>query len=38
MFTESGASFFVESEPAEAALMRSQVYRLVICPDEGRFG
>tara|TARA_Y100000296_G_scaffold85485_1_gene121543 strand:+ start:193 stop:1218 length:1026 start_codon:yes stop_codon:yes gene_type:complete len=37
VFTESGASFFVESEPAEAALMRSQVYRLVICPDEGRF-
>lgn len=38
MFTESGASFFVESEPAEAALMRGQVHRLVICPDEGRFG
>jgi len=37
MFTESGASFFVESEPAEAALMRSQVDRLVICPNEGRF-
>lgn len=37
-FTESGASFFVESEPAEAALIRSQAYRLVICPDEGKFG
>jgi len=38
MFTGSGASFFVESDPAEAALMRSQVDRLVICPDEGRLG
>ena len=37
-FTDSGAAYFVESEPAEASLIRSQVYRLVICPDEGNFG
>jgi adenine/guanine phosphoribosyltransferase-like PRPP-binding protein len=37
-FADSDAAYFIESEPAEAALMRSQVRRLVICPDEGRFG
>ena len=30
---ESGVAYFIESEPAEAALMRSQVYRLVKFPD-----
>ena len=38
IFTESSVAYFVESEPAEAALMRNRVYRLVICPDEGKFG
>ena len=37
-FTDSNAAYYVESEPAEAALIRSQAYRLVICPDEGKYG
>ena len=37
-FTNSNAAYFVESEPAEAKLIRKQCYRLVICPDEGKYG
>ena len=34
MFKRLDASFFVESEKLEAQLIRAQVERLVICPDE----
>ena len=32
------SAYFVESEIAEAHLIRKNISRVVICPDEGRFG
>ena len=38
IFLESQAGFFIESEIIEAAIIRKNVHKVVICPDEGKFG
>jgi adenine/guanine phosphoribosyltransferase-like PRPP-binding protein/uncharacterized HAD superfamily protein len=35
IFMESNAAYFVESEPAEAKLIKKRCHKPVICPDEG---
>jgi orotate phosphoribosyltransferase len=38
VYEKSDAIFFVESSPAEANLIRKATSKLVICPDQGKFG